>query len=72
MSSIDTDARQGDWLPGRSYNEVARERDLLKAGIELALPQLDHVRRYIDHGGAKHEALRALERARRDLTVGVE
>lgn len=58
-----------------TYGQAARERDLLKAGIELALPELERVKLFIAYGaygyGDRIEAQRALERAVHDLTVGV-
>ncbi len=56
----------------RDYNAVARHRDLLEASIELALPQLRLVRRYLYSGGDRFQAERALDKAIRDLTVGTE
>lgn len=55
------------------YNHVARRRDLLKASTELALAQLQRVRRYVKLGeGDRFEAERAIDKAIHDLTEGTE
>ena len=61
----------------RGAADVARERDLLRAGVELALPELDELDDYVRLGRSSRladavDASRAVERIRRHLTTGVE
>jgi hypothetical protein len=55
-----------------TYGQAARERDLLRASIDLAAPKLVKARQLLAALNNSWEADELLRRAIHDLTVGVD
>jgi hypothetical protein len=55
-----------------TYGEAARERDLLRASVDLAVPKLVKARQMLASVGNTLEVDEPLRRAIHDLTVGVD
>jgi hypothetical protein len=55
-----------------TYGQAARERDLLRASVDLALPKLVKARQLLAAMNNTWELDELLRRAIHDLTVGVD
>ncbi len=56
----------------QTYGQAARERDLLRASVELAIPKVVKARQLLAAISNSSEAHERLQRAVDDLAVGVD